>query len=181
MRVQTGSDRELRNTLHPVWRFLLPAGCRCVRGVSARPYIAQGSRVTWNPSLCGAKSPSRVLCYNILDITQCLETVAIWVFSLQDRGIAPLCCHCRALHLDELQYGIASLTKWPRYKEDMLQRRVAQQSVEVATTIDETILVIATIGVVAIVAIATTLVCCKQAILQCNHGDAILKASRPLI
>ena len=66
-----------------------------------------------------------IIHYSVLDISQHLETIAVWVFSLQGRGIATLCCRRRALHLDELQYSIASLTKWPRYKEDMLQRRVA--------------------------------------------------------
>ena len=39
-KVQTGSDRELRNTLHPVWWFVLSEVSICFREVPVRTYIA---------------------------------------------------------------------------------------------------------------------------------------------
>jgi hypothetical protein len=41
----------MRNTLRPVWRFVLPYIGYALEGVPAYSYIVWEDRVTWNPGL----------------------------------------------------------------------------------------------------------------------------------
>ena len=45
--IQTGSGRELRNTLRPVWLFVLPQVLMMFRGGPCPPLYIRGDKITW--------------------------------------------------------------------------------------------------------------------------------------
>ena len=87
-KIQTGSGRELRNTLRPVWLFVLSQMLMSLEGVLARPYISGGI------GLHGKSQPStvRVLLqhYRVVSFVLQLVIRLFWQFTREVRYIHEL-------------------------------------------------------------------------------------------